>query len=102
LLIGGNKKMAKLKTGRHTSAIKEVRKAAKKAEQNMKIKSKIRTSIKKLKASIKNTNTDDILKYLSEVFSELDKAAKKNIVHFNTASNQKSKLSKLVSKNKSP
>ena len=36
---------------------------------------------------------------LRRAFSEWDKAAKKNIVHPKTASNQKARLSKLVAKN---
>ena len=35
--------MAKLKTGRHTSALKEARKAAKRTDRNYSTKSKIKT-----------------------------------------------------------
>jgi small subunit ribosomal protein S20 len=88
--------MAKLKTGRHTSALKEARKAEKRTERNKAIKSKIRTSIKKVEAAVKNNNAKVAQEHLSAVFSEWDKAAKKNIVHYKVASNQKARLSKLV------
>jgi small subunit ribosomal protein S20 len=88
--------MAKLKTGRHTSALKEARKAKKRTERNKAIKSKIRTSIKKVEADVKNNNAKAAQEHLSTVFSEWDKAAKKNIVHYKAASNQKARLSKLV------
>jgi small subunit ribosomal protein S20 len=41
--------MAKLKTGRHTSALKEVRKAEKRNARNTATNSKIKSLLKKLK-----------------------------------------------------
>ncbi|MDR1784609.1 MAG: 30S ribosomal protein S20 [Endomicrobium sp.] len=92
--------MAKLKTGRHTSSIKEARKAEKRNKRNMAIKSKIKTSIKRIKTAISNDTTEvSQEQLLRQAFSELDKAAKKHILHFKTASNKKAKLSRLVAKN---
>ncbi|MDR1721069.1 MAG: 30S ribosomal protein S20 [Endomicrobium sp.] len=90
--------MAKLKTGRHTSSLKEARKAKKRNKRNMEIKTKIRTSIKKVEAAVLNNDARMSQEYLRAAFSEWDKAAKKNIVHHKTASNQKARLSKLVAK----
>jgi small subunit ribosomal protein S20 len=90
--------MAKLKTGRHTSALKEARKAKKRAERNKSIKSKIRTSTKKVEEAVKNGKVKVVQEHLNVAFSELDKAAKKNIVHYKAASNQKARLSKLVTR----
>jgi small subunit ribosomal protein S20 len=90
--------MAKLKTGRHTSAIKEVRKTKRKTERNVIVKSKIKTAVKRAEGAVKNGNMEVSRKCLNIVFSEWDKAAKKNIVHYKTASNQKARLSKLVAK----
>jgi small subunit ribosomal protein S20 len=90
--------MAKLKTGRHTSALKEARKAEKRTERNSSIKSKIKTSIKRVEEAIKKGNVKVALNQLAAAFSEWDKAAKKKIVNAKAASNQKAKLSKLVSK----
>ncbi|MDR3124716.1 MAG: 30S ribosomal protein S20 [Endomicrobium sp.] len=90
--------MAKLKTGRHTSALKEVRKASKRTKRNISIKSKIKTSIKKVEQAVKSNDVKLALEQLSVAFSLWDKAAKKNVVHYNAASNQKARLSKLISK----
>jgi small subunit ribosomal protein S20 len=90
--------MAKLKTGRHTSALKEVRKAEKRTERNSSIKSKTKTAIKRVEDAVKNGDVTVALKQLALAFSEWDKAAKRNVVHYKAASNQKARLSKLVSK----
>ncbi|MDR2066578.1 MAG: 30S ribosomal protein S20 [Endomicrobium sp.] len=90
--------MAKLKTGRHTSALKEVRKTDKRTQRNISIKSKIKTSIKKVEQAVKSNDVKLALEQLAIAFSVCDKAAKKNVVHYNAASNQKARLSKLISK----
>jgi small subunit ribosomal protein S20 len=91
--------MTKLKTGRHTSALKEVRKTIKRCKTNAYIKSKLKTSIKKFKILLQNDNEKNILlikKQLSLAFSQLDKAANKNVIHYNKASNQKKRLTHLL------
>ncbi|MDR0956272.1 MAG: 30S ribosomal protein S20 [Endomicrobium sp.] len=90
--------MAKLKTGRHTSAIKESRKAERRAKRNVAIKSKIKTMVKKVETAVKNKDIKVAEEQLAVAFSEWDRAAKKNVVHFKSASNQKARLSKLVAK----
>jgi small subunit ribosomal protein S20 len=90
--------MTKLKTGRHTSALKEARKAEKKTKKNSSIKSKIKNATKRVDEAIKKNDAKVALKQLATAFSEWDKAAKKNIVHSKTASNQKARLSRLVAK----
>jgi len=90
--------MAKLKTGRHTSSLKEARKAKKRNKRNMEIKTKIRTSIKRVESAVIKNDAKISQEKLSAAFSQLDKAAKKNIIHRRTASNQKARLSKLVAK----
>ena len=88
--------MAKLKTGRHTSALKEARKAEKRTDRNYSTKSKIKTIAKKVEAAVKAKDKDAAQKALNVAFSEWDKAKKKHIIHKNAASNQKARLSKLV------
>ena len=88
--------MAKLKTGRHTSALKEARKAKKRADRNTSTKSKIRTAIKRVEIAVKNNDVKVALEQLAVAFSQWDRAAKKNVVHRKAASNQKARLSKLV------
>ena len=52
-----------------------------------------RTVIKKLKST---TTKDEASALLKEATSMIDKLAKKNIIHWKKAANQKSKLSRLV------
>ena len=73
--------MAKLKTGRHTSALKEARKAAKRTDRNYSTKSKIKTIAKKVEAAVKAKDKDAAQKALNVAFSEWDKAKKKNVIH---------------------
>ena len=44
--------MAKLKTGRHTSALKENRKSIKRTQRNKAVKSKIKNIVAKLEAAV--------------------------------------------------
>ncbi|MDR3111620.1 MAG: 30S ribosomal protein S20 [Elusimicrobiota bacterium] len=88
--------MSKLKTGRHTSAIKEVRKTTKRTAKNASIKSEMKTYVKKLETAVKNKDFKNIPELLSIAFSKWDRAAKRNIIHSKTADNQKARLSKLV------
>lgn len=88
--------MAKLKTGRHTSAIKQNRKANKNELRNMSVRSKIKTLVKKVETAVANKDKKLAQDLLKTAFSEWDKAAKRNVVHFNAASNQKARLSRLV------
>ena len=81
--------MAKLKTGRHTSAIKADRQALKRKYRN-------RALVKKAKESSKAVLTaagDRVGKLLSEAASNWDKAVRKGGVHWKTAARRKSRLS---------
>ena len=95
MIFGGNI-MAKLKTGRHTSALKEARKAEKRTARNAAMKSKIRTLSKKVEAAVKAKDVEAANAALKVAFSEWDKAKKKNVIHKNAAANQKARLSKKV------
>lgn len=53
----------------------------------------MRNMIKKLRAS---SDKGDAEAMLPKVFSQIDKVAKANIIHKNTAANYKSKLTKFV------
>ncbi|MCK5534332.1 30S ribosomal protein S20 [bacterium] len=89
--------MAKLKTGRHTSVIKALRQSKKNHLRNVSAKSKIKTLIKKLEKNITDKKLPEAKIALKEIFSNLDKAAGKNIIHKNTASRKKARLSKKIS-----
>ena len=73
----------------HKSAIKRIRANEAKAERNRYQAKTTRTFIKKLKTT---TDKTEALELFKKVSSMIDKLAKKNILHKNTASNKKSKL----------
>ena len=88
--------MAKLKTGRHTSAIKVNRQALKRAASNVSTKSEIRNLVKKIEGAVLKKDEALANELLKKAFSEWDKAARKNVVHANAASNQKARLSRMI------
>jgi small subunit ribosomal protein S20 len=88
--------MAKLKTGRHTSALKAKRQAVKHAEQNLVIRSRIRTLARNVEHAVAQKDAKKAKELLQEAFSVWDKAAKTGVVHWRAASRKKSRLSARV------
>jgi small subunit ribosomal protein S20 len=86
----------KLKTGRHTSAIKAFKQSQKKREHNREIITRIHSLVKKVEAAVAKKDKENAEKLLKEVYSQWDKASSKNIIHKNKSSNQKARLAKLV------
>lgn len=66
--------------------------------RNFKIKKDLKKKIKELQTLVSAKNAQDAQKALKEVFSRLDKAAKKRIIHPSTADRRKSRLAKKVMK----
>lgn len=79
----------------HKSAIKRIRQAEKKRVHNKYFARTTRNAVKKLREI---TEKDEAIKLLPEVSSQIDRIAKKNIIHKNKAANLKSKLAKHVNK----
>lgn len=79
----------------HKSAEKRIRANETKRVRNNYQNKTTRTYIKRLKAATKKDEAQTLLK---EVTAMLDKLAKKNIIHWKKAANQKSALTKMVSK----
>jgi small subunit ribosomal protein S20 len=79
----------------HKSAEKRIRANDAKRVRNRYQHKTTRTFIKKLKGTSVKSEASALLK---EVSSMIDKLAKKNIIHWKKAANQKSKLSKFVNK----
>ena len=88
--------MAKLKTGRHTSSLKEARKTVKRTQRNVSVKSEMRTAVKKVEEAIKRKDKKAAQEALKAVFSKWDRAAKRNVIHYKAAANKKARLSKKV------
>ncbi|MEO8472930.1 MAG: 30S ribosomal protein S20 [Chryseolinea sp.] len=79
----------------HKSAEKRIRANEAKRVRNRYQHKTTRTAIKNLRAAAKKDEAQALLKQVS---SMIDKLAKKNIIHWKKAANQKSKLTKLVNK----
>jgi small subunit ribosomal protein S20 len=88
--------MAKLKTGRHTSALKAKRQAEKHAEANIQVRSEIHTIARKVEAAVAQKDAKTAKALLSEAFSVWDKAAKTGVVHWRSANRKKARLSSRV------
>ncbi|HAX61509.1 MAG TPA: 30S ribosomal protein S20 [Elusimicrobia bacterium] len=88
----------KLKTGRHTSALKEARKNLKRRTINKAVKSQIKTAIKKFETALTEKNSEKAKEFLGIVSSILDKAAKKKIIHRKNASRRIGRLSMRLAK----
>ena len=77
----------------HKSAEKRIRSNEAKRQRNSYQHKTTRTSVKKLKAA---TSKDEAKTLLKDVTAMLDKLAKKNVIHWKKAANQKSKLARKV------
>lgn len=77
----------------HKSAIKRIRANAAKRLRNRYQAKTTRNAIKKLRSS---TSKDEAAVLLPRIVAMLDRLAKKNVIHKNKASNNKSKLTKFV------
>ncbi|NEU07649.1 30S ribosomal protein S20 [Flavihumibacter sp. R14] len=77
----------------HKSSIKRIRANAAKRLRNRYQAKTTRNAIKKLRLS---TDKAEASTLLTRVISMLDRLAKKNVIHKNKASNNKSKLTKFV------
>lgn len=79
----------------HKSAEKRIRANETKRLRNRYQHKSTRTAVKRLRAASTKEEASSLLK---EVSSMIDKLAKKNIIHWKKAANQKSKLAKMVNK----
>lgn len=77
----------------HKSAKKRIRANEAKRVRNRYQHKTTRTFVKKLKTA---DTKDEATALLKEVTAMIDKLAKKNIIHWKKAANQKSKLSRMV------
>ena len=82
----------------HKSCEKRLRQEKKRSARNHYVKMTINTLQKKIHSDLPIEEKE---KVLQEVYSELDKAAKKGIIHKRTASRRKSRLAAHFNKDKS-
>ena len=83
---------------RTKSALKANRQNIKRREHNRQMRSKLRTSLKAIRASLDAKDLDAAKTALSQTVSLVDKMATKGIIHRNTAGRYKSRLSARLTK----
>ncbi|HSK08838.1 MAG TPA: 30S ribosomal protein S20 [Vicinamibacterales bacterium] len=82
----------------HASALKAHRQSVKRREQNRQFRSRLRTSIKAIRASVADKDADKAKGALSDTVSLIDKMAGKGIIHRNAAARYKSRIQLSITK----
>jgi small subunit ribosomal protein S20 len=80
----------------HASAEKQMRQSVKRRARNRNNVSQLKTQVKKLRAAIATGDAEAAKKLLPATVGELDKAAKKGVLHDNAAARTKSRLARGV------
>ncbi len=83
---------------RTKSALKANRQNIKRREHNRQLRSRLRTALKAIRASLDAKDIDGAKKALSATVSIVDKMATKGIIHRNTAGRYKSRLALRLAK----
>ena len=80
------------------SAGKAMRQAKRRHVNNLTSKAKVKDASKKVRKFVEDKNLEDAAKSLAGAMAALDKAAKKGVIHKNTASRKKSRMAKAIAK----
>ena len=80
----------------HASALKQQRQSLKHRDRNRRNVSRLKTKIKSLRSALAKGDATAVKGALAETISEIDKAAKKGVIHDNAAARYKSRLSRRV------
>ena len=83
---------------RTKSALKANRQNIKRREHNRQMRSRLRTALKAIRASLDSNDLDGAKRALSATVSIVDKMATKGIIHRNTAGRYKARLSSRMAK----
>ena len=83
---------------RRKTSLKKGRADKTKHLRNLRIKQGLKKTIKKFQALLSAKNITEAKQLIGKVFSQLDKAAKKRVLHPKTASRRKSRLARRLSK----
>jgi small subunit ribosomal protein S20 len=79
---------------RHASAVKAHRQTVNRTAHNRELRSKLRTSLKDIRAAVSAGDKDRAKTMLGATFSVVDKMAAKGIIHNNAAGRYKSRIVK--------
>ena len=80
------------------SAAKAMRQAERRRVINQTTKNKVKTATKTVKKLITASSKNEAMEALRSAMAALDKAAKKGVIHKNTANRKKSRLAKAIGK----
>ncbi len=83
---------------RRKTSLKSNRVNKRKRTHNLKVKGQLKKTVKKFQELLAQKNAAEAKAFLNKVFSQLDKAAKKNIIHPATANRRKSRLMRRLNK----
>ena len=78
------------------SSIKKIRVDKRRREKNVLIKSELKTVARKLRVVLAAKKKQDVAEAARSLFSKLDKAVKKKVIHGNRASRLKSRLQRRI------
>jgi small subunit ribosomal protein S20 len=84
-------------SSRHKSADKRMRQSVRRRTRNRAGLSELKTHVKRLRAALASGDAEAARKVLPETVGEIDKAARKGVIHDNAASRYKGRLSRKVS-----
>ena len=82
----------------HFSALKRARQTEKRTTQNRANKSQFRTALRKFRTALQSGDGEQAKSAFGATVSMIDKAVKKGIIHKNTGSRYKSRLSARLTK----
>ena len=77
----------------HFSALKRARQTEKRTAANRANKSRLRTTLRRLRTALASKDQEQAAQAFKETASVLDKSVQKGVLHKNTASRYKSRLS---------
>jgi len=80
------------------SAIKRVKTTRKRTLRNARLKSALRTAIRKFERALESTNQEETRQTLQRALVAIDKAVTKGILHKNAAARKKSRLTRRFNK----
>ena len=80
------------------SAIKALRSSIRKRGYNLVTIGKYKDAVKAVRKAVADKKKDEAVKLLATAFKQLDKAAKKRVIHANKAARLKSRLSLAIAK----
>jgi small subunit ribosomal protein S20 len=80
----------------HQSAVKRHAQSLKRREANRSNRSRLRTQLKRLRATVAGKDLETAQRLLPETMALIDRSIQKGVLHENTAARHKSRLTRLV------